>query len=439
MDLTVQNLTVTNINHKDSYLLVDESYRYGIGQFCIMIPSIKTGSYSVTLYSGDLSDEEIDGSLLFSFKVDKIGDTMNITYGRISESISEFRVAKNGQIHILTKYGRKLYYSIDTQLYTSHPQTDGAYPYDDDDYIYEYMCGKEHANIYTSWDGIDILGEESNIGDSELTLTNTNNISNVSSTTGYNPYSGNKVYRTYLPNQNLNKDSNVEFSSIKLPLSDGFVGVSNGVLTHVDLDSHFATQEELNEERAQRRAQDTIISSQINSILPNAQTYTDTQLLTVESEYEEADNAVLNEAKEYADGISYDDTELRTDLTDESNTRANADTALGDRITTLSNSVESELSELRSLVTTLSQKVTTLENALSNKQDVLTFSSPLTKTNNTVSLNENNLLHKSGNETITGNKTVEGVMKFTTNAPEIPTSTPLNALSEGALFITQGD
>lgn len=441
MDLTVQNLTVNNISHSESYLLVDESYRYGVGQFCVILPAIKTGSYSVTLYSGDLSDEEIDGSLLFSFKVDKIGDVMNITYGRTAESLIEFRVAKNGQIHLITKYGRKLYYSIDTQMYTTLPQTDGAYPYDDDDYIYEYICVKEHANIYTSWDGIDVLGEENSIGDSELTLTNTNDVANASTTTGYNPYGGDKIFRVYLPNQNLNKDSSVEFGSIKLPsLPEGVLKVDeDGNLIAADLDMQFATQEELNNEKAQRRAADTTLTSQVNSILPNAKSYTDEQIEVLRSEYKQADSTVLASAKEYTDSLVYDDTEIRNDLTDEAYTRANADTALSDRITTLSDNTDQEISELRSLITALTQRVAALETALSGKQDALTFESPLVNTNNTVSLDESDLLHKSGSETITGSKTVQGVMKFTTNAPEIPTSTPLNANSSGAIYITLGD
>ncbi len=444
----IGTITSGTTSSKKSFLLVDPSYSTGQQQFVIRIPCQKTGNYTITLYSGDVSDPEIDGFLLFSFNVQKVGDTMNITYGRVNESISEFYVHKDGSIYIKTRYGRKLYYTTQTIGDRVIPETYGEYPgILPDDYIYYYVCVKEHSNIYTSWDGIDILnssgGESTNLGRHSLAVTSTDNINKVSNYTVYSPYSGDKIVYLYKPDQNLNTDSQVVFSTIKLPtIIDSYIKTdSSGNIVKGELREDFTSHEDFNNEIALRTKGDNDNHQYSLSLYETLNSKIDTTFDTLNDVITKEGSDTLDKAKEYSDS---EDSKLETlisnnasNISSETNRATNAENSLQQKIDDLLNTIESLTSRIESLEANLTAVQSSIKDLSDTKQDSISVTSPITLNGATIGIDESELVHKSGEETITGDKTITGVMTFSGNAPVVPTSTPTNSSTLGAIWISK--
>lgn len=433
----------------DKYTLIDESYQEGIGQVCIQVPAITSGWYKISLYKEDNTND-----LLFSFTVQKVGDTINITYGRLTESLKEFRVSKSGEIHILSKYGKRLYYYAETTLDSDiFPKTSGTYPLNDDDYLYEYQCGKDSANVYTSWNGIDILGgSEEDLGNALLQYSSTNDIKQASSHIAYTPMSGDKYVRVYLPDQSVNKTSDVEFNQLTIKaVSNKYLKTdATGKVVGVDLDASFVTRNEWTQKNTEMSTSISNTNRTVNGINETLSKAISDNYDDLSNAITEGDNAVTESLtttfnKKIADG----DTALETaykaadkTLTDNLNAeiKARGDdiVTLTDRIKALEDLVASYKEALdkadKSLGDRLKTAETDISNLKKNKQDNLTFTAPLSNTDNTVSIDESDIVHKSKAETITGNKTVKGVMTFSGNAPVIPTSKPTNSGTAGAIW-----
>lgn len=435
-ELNVTKLYTGRINNQDSWIDVYDTLSTGQTQYVIEIPDFGNGTYFISCYNST-KDPSHDNDLLFGLYIQKVGETLNITYGRKSISIDEIKFADNNKILIKTKYGRRLQYSynVDNIDEDHFIMVYDEYP----DYVYTatYKCEKDHSNIYTSWDGIDLLTGESALGNAYLFLNKTNDVNEAAATTKYNPIGENVNFTFYTPNQNLNKDDNVFFESITLPIENGkWLYSENGKIVGRDLDAYFATSEDIAQEAKKRLSEDTYLLNKINNV--------NTDL-----------NAKINTATTNATAaIQTVNTSLKADYTtkieNETKARKDGDSVLLNKINALISTVEDNKTDIEEALSTtqstLQTNITTNANNLSSYktsndkviEDIKTRLDTLEKDvadiKTTLQNIQSNYVTTDTEQTITANKTFSGLVTFNTYGPVIPTTEPLNSTQTGALW-----
>lgn len=433
--MVVDKLTTGQITNENSFIYTDETYSTGRQQFCIAIPPFETGSYTVALYN-DSTDPIKDGLLLFGFTAQRVGDTINITYGRKSESIQEFRVALDGSIHIITKWGRKLYFTRTSINETEDIKTFDEYPYNEEDYIYVYECHKDHANIYTSWDGIDILGHnETAIGNSSISLGAVSKISEASNATIYRPFDSDKTFRVYKPDQDVNKASDVSFNSISLPIPSGkYLIMENGKITGSDLAGDFVDSNTFNTEIDSLKDSDTTIRQSISTLSSNVTQKINDTKTELEGKINNIDTTSYVNEKVAAEAA------LRvSDIGNINNSISSLSNTVSANKKSIEDSLDTEIGNREKSEETINGSITSVENALASYKETVNaalknITDRLEVLESKVANIEKNYVTTDTNQTITGLKTVTNSMIFKGNAPIIPTTKPSNATTPGALY-----
>lgn len=429
-------MTIDFINHKDAYVLIDEYYSEGQRQVIIQLPPFKNGTWNLTLYDGDVHNPDYDGDVLWSVKLVKIGDYIDLQYYKsFDESLVEVRFTEDGYVEFKSKYGRKLYYSADTIDEQVPPETYDNWQFEE--YLYEANIGKSLGHIVTEKDSTESLtGEEWN-GDASLYISSTDGNSVM-----YQPSGKNKTFSIYVPNQKVDKQSSVEFNQIKLPIPTGQVLFSeNGILVGKDLQAEFATKSYVDDLDSKMDTRVYNLSTKETQDVNNLNQRLDNLPYLTEEAIDNKDKAVKAALKLDIDTLSDLVSETISDLNDLQDKEALDVSNLNKRIDELpyqkliddlTNKHNEEVRVLTNTINALTERVEVLE------KKSIKFESPLKSSVNgdvtTVTLDESDICHLSKTETITGLKTVQGGMIFQNVAPVVPTSTPSNASTKGAIY-----
>ena len=434
--LNITKLYTGRINSQDSWINVYDTLSTGQTQYVIEIPDFGNGSYFISCYN-NTTDPEHDNDLLFGLYIQKVGETLNITYGRKSISIDEIKFADNNKILIKTKYGRRLQYSYNVSnidedhfimVYDEYP-----------DYVYTttYKCEKDHANIYTSWDGIDLLTGETALGNAYLFLNKTNDINEAAATTKYNPIGENVNFAFYTPNQNLNKDDNVSFESITLPIENGkWLYSEDGKIVGRDLDAYFATHEAVTKEANKRLAEDTSLLNKINNVSTDVNTKIETATKNATAAIETVNTSLK--------------ADYTTKIDNEITARKEQDSSLLNKINVLTNTVTANKTSIENALSATENNLQTNINTNANnlmsyktsndkeitaiKQRLDTLEKDVADIKTAIQFIQSNYVTTDTEQTITANKTFSGLVTFNNYGPVIPTTEPLNSTQTGALW-----
>lgn len=435
-ELSIVKLNTGRINSKESWINVYDTLSTGSLQYVIEIPDFGNGTYQISCYNST-KDPSHDNDLLFGLYIQKVGETLNITYGRKSVSIDEIKFTDDNKILIKTKFGKRLQYSYNVSsidednfimIYDEYPNYN---------YTATYPCEKDHANIYTSWDGIDLLTGETALGNANLFLNKTNSMDEVSTTTKYNPIGENVNFTFYTPNQNLNTDDNVEFESITLPIQNGkWLYSEDGRIVGRDLDAYFATFEDVEDEIKKRKEEDNNLYAKINNINTDLNSKIDNAIINAQSSLTTLNTALKsdytlkidNEVKERKESVSNLQTLIDNITLTLTNNKTDIEGKLDDVKTNLQTSITTNKNNLDSFINSTNKEMsdikTRLDNLESSLDDIKTQLSSIQKNYVTVDTEQ----------TIKGNKTFSGLTTFVDYGPVIPTTEPKNSTQTGALW-----
>ena len=192
------------------------------------------GTYRLT-YVG------LDGETLFSVIFTQAFDNISFKYTKNAEYAKRPAFEKvaiyNDYIYIQTFFGGRLYYQCDALNAEQQPSTYDEWPIDLlDEECYVYEAARVYGDVYTHY----VIAENMKDGGSVNKLLNVSavdNIENINPKYGEEPlhYDGQEEINLniYIPNQVLNKESDVEFNKVttKDLVTTGSVTHFNDVIT----------------------------------------------------------------------------------------------------------------------------------------------------------------------------------------------------------------
>ena len=164
----------------------------------------------------------VTGEVYFNIVVNNTYDNCYFSYYRGSEAIYFDKVAiKSMKLYIKTWVNGRLFYHCDSLDTTEPPTSYGEWPIDLNELDYPlFTATRARATVYTNY--VNIGMEDKEYGTAVLSVSTTNNWTLVErQRTDHNPVeydpSNDTILYTYIPNQNVNNDADVEFNSVKTP------------------------------------------------------------------------------------------------------------------------------------------------------------------------------------------------------------------------------
>ena len=162
----------------------------------------------------------VTGEVYFNIVVNNTYDNCYFSYYRGAEAIYFDQVAiKSMKLYIKTWVNGRLFYHCDSLDTTEPPTSYGEWPIDLNELDYPlFTATRARATVYTNY--VNIGMEDKEYGTAVLSVSTTNNWTLVErQRTDHNPVeydpSTDTILYTYIPNQNVNNDADVEFNSVK--------------------------------------------------------------------------------------------------------------------------------------------------------------------------------------------------------------------------------
>ena len=212
---TLDNHIMENefIKHDDFYIDVNQVVS-DTNFVVIELPNIKSGDYRLTYYNSQMTD------ILFSFTLNDTKENKWFSYSRALDQKSFDEVAiKDGKLYIKTWYTGRLYFHSDTLDNIVAPKTYGEWPIDTEDLDYPlFSATRIKATVYTHFVNIGMDSQE--YGTAVFSYNTTHNWQLVkdqlenANPIEYDPQTDVLAYN-YIPDQNVNVDSDVEFGDVE--------------------------------------------------------------------------------------------------------------------------------------------------------------------------------------------------------------------------------
>ena len=201
------------IEHDDYYIDINQVVS-DTDFIVIELPNIKTGDYRLTYYNSQMTD------ILFSFALNDTKENKWFSYSRALDQKSFDQVAiKDGKLYIKTWYTGRLYFHSDTLDNIIAPKTYAEWPIDVEDLDYPlFTATRIKATVYTHF--VNIGMDDQEYGTAVFSYNTTNDWSLVkdqldnANPIEYDPQTDVLAYN-YIPDQNVNVDSNVEFGDVE--------------------------------------------------------------------------------------------------------------------------------------------------------------------------------------------------------------------------------
>lgn len=201
------------IEHDDYYIDVNQVVS-DTDFIVIELPNIKSGDYRLTYYNSQMTD------ILFSFALNDTKENKWFSYSRALDQKSFDQVAiKDGKLYIKTWYTGRLYFHSDTLDNIVAPKTYAEWPIDIEDLDYPlFTATRIKATVYTHF--VNIGMDDQEYGTAVFSYNTTNDWSLVkdqldnANPIEYDPQTDVLAYN-YIPDQNVNVDSNVEFGDVE--------------------------------------------------------------------------------------------------------------------------------------------------------------------------------------------------------------------------------
>ena len=212
---TLDNHILENefLKHDDFYIDVNQVVS-DTNFIVIELPNIKSGDYRLTYYNSQMTD------ILFSFTLNDTKENKWFSYSRALDQKSFDEVAiKDGKLYIKTWYTGRLYFHSDTLDNIVAPKTYGEWPIDTEDLDYPlFSATRIKATVYTHFVNIGMDSQE--YGTAVFSYNTTHNWQLVkdqldnANPIEYDPQTDVLAYN-YIPDQNVNVDSDVEFGDVE--------------------------------------------------------------------------------------------------------------------------------------------------------------------------------------------------------------------------------
>lgn len=201
------------IEHDDFYIDVNQVVS-DTDFIVIELPNIKSGDYRLTYYNSQMTD------ILFSFALNDTKENKWFSYSRALDQKSFDQVAiKDGKLYIKTWYTGRLYFHSDTLDNIVAPKTYAEWPIDIEDLDYPlFTATRIKATVYTHF--VNIGMDDQEYGTAVFSYNTTNNWDLVkdqlenANPIEYDPQTDVLAYN-YIPDQNVNVDSDVEFGDVE--------------------------------------------------------------------------------------------------------------------------------------------------------------------------------------------------------------------------------
>lgn len=201
------------IEHDDYYIDINQVVS-DTDFIVIELPNIKSGDYRLTYYNSQMTD------ILFSFTLNDTKENKWFSYSRAQDQKSFDQVAiKDGKLYIKTWYTGRLYFHSDTLDNIVAPKTYAEWPIDVEDLDYPlFTATRSKATVYTHF--VNIGMDDHEYGTAVFSYNTTNDWDLVkdqldnANPIEYDPSTDALVYN-YIPDQNVNVDSDVEFSDVE--------------------------------------------------------------------------------------------------------------------------------------------------------------------------------------------------------------------------------
>lgn len=201
------------IEHDDYYIDINQVVS-DTDFIVIELPNIKTGDYRLTYYNSQMTD------ILFSFALNDTKENKWFSYSRALDQKSFDQVAiKDGKLYIKTWYTGRLYFHSDTLDNIIAPKTYAEWPIDIEDLDYPlFTATRIKATVYTHF--VNIGMDDQEYGTAVFSYNTTNNWDLVkdqlenANPIEYDPQTDVLAYN-YIPDQNVNVDSDVEFGDVE--------------------------------------------------------------------------------------------------------------------------------------------------------------------------------------------------------------------------------
>lgn len=226
-DVEATNVEATNgkitflknrhLTHDDNY--VDINQVVSDTDFVIIeLPKIETGDYRVTY------KQLVDGYpalTMFSLTLNETADNQWFSYSRAGDQKYMDEIAiKDGKLYIKTWYTGRLYFHSDSLANITGPKSYGEWPIDTTDLDYPlFSATRAKATVYTHY--VNLGMDADSYGSAVLTINPTSNYEDCATQAEtapeiqYDPNTDKQIY-LYVPNQDVNKEADVEFENAKI-------------------------------------------------------------------------------------------------------------------------------------------------------------------------------------------------------------------------------
>ncbi len=214
---TIENgdISTSSISFEKNYVVVEtpvSDTNFNI----IKIPKVKTGYYKVEYRSLD------NATLYFSLIVNNTSDNIYFSYSRgdLQKYLDQV-VITNDELYAKTWFGGNLYWQSSTLNNNVAPMSFSDWPIDLDKIDYPiFETKRRQATVYTSY--VNLNMDSSSIGSALFRFVETNDYKDAA--TSYNEYAydpNNDVdVVNYVPNQDVNKEAEVNFGKLTTPVID---------------------------------------------------------------------------------------------------------------------------------------------------------------------------------------------------------------------------
>lgn len=214
---TIENgdISTSSISFEKNYVVVEtpvSDTNFNI----IKIPKVKTGYYKIEYRSLD------NATLYFSLIVNNTSDNIYFSYSRgdLQKYLDQV-VITNDELYVKTWFGGNLYWQSSTLNNNVAPMSFSDWPIDLDKIDYPiFETKRRQATVYTSY--VNLNMDSSSIGSALFRFVETNEYKDA--ITSYNEYAydpNNDVdVVSYVPNQDVNKEAEVNFGKLTTPVID---------------------------------------------------------------------------------------------------------------------------------------------------------------------------------------------------------------------------
>jgi hypothetical protein len=216
---TLENQILKNefITHEDYYIDVNQVLS-DTDFVVIELPKIQSGDYRVTY------KQLVDGYpalTQFSLTLNETDDNQWFSYSRAPNQKYMDEIAiKDGKLYIKTWFTGRLYFHSDTLANVTSPKIYSDWPIDTTDLDYPlFSASRAKATVYTHY--VNLGMDADSYGSAVLTINPTSNYEDCATQAEtapeiqYDPNTDKQIY-LYVPNQDVNKEADVEFENAKI-------------------------------------------------------------------------------------------------------------------------------------------------------------------------------------------------------------------------------